>query len=129
MRDEVYESFRYCYNNLGYTVCTVNSSWEIQRKWKRTGQEICCNWALSSTLATIVTVGKASSIAYCVCFHNLRHWACNAHAPYFHLLPVRSYFVFSHYLTERREFSKITLPNLRVHFDFLHNFCMQHFSF
>jgi hypothetical protein len=45
-------------------------------------------------------------VCVCVCVHNRRYSACNAHAPYFHLLPVRMYIVFSHYLIERHDFRK-----------------------
>ena len=42
--------------------------------------------------------GKAINITYSECVYSLRYTACNAHAPYCFLWPVRFYNTFPHYL-------------------------------
>ena len=56
--------------------------------------------------------GKARSITYCgyvQCVGRLRHPACSAHAPCFHLCPVRLYNVFSRYLINDTDLKKKAL--------------------
>jgi hypothetical protein len=55
---------------------------------------------------------------------SLMYPACNAHAPYFHLWPVRLYSIFPHYLI-----NGMILVFKKMCFYFLYNFCPKHFSF
>ena len=50
--------------------------------------------------------GKAICITYSECVCSLSYPACNAHAPYCHLWPVRTYNIFPHYLTNGKIFEK-----------------------
>jgi len=56
-----------------------------------------CTVTLRGVRATIVTVEKHYYIFW-LCACSLRYPACNAHAPYCHLWPVRAYYIFAHYL-------------------------------
>jgi hypothetical protein len=48
---------------------------------------------------------KEIDITYTECVRvALRHPACNMHAPYWYLWPVRLYSIFARYLTERYDF-------------------------
>jgi hypothetical protein len=52
--------------------------------------------------------GKAVRITYseCVCVCSISYLACNAHAPYCHLWPVRPYNIFSTLFHEWHDFRK-----------------------
>ena len=50
--------------------------------------------------------GKAVSITYCECICSIIYAACNAHAPYCHLWPIRLYNIFPHYLTNGMIFER-----------------------
>ena len=54
----------------------------------------------------------------------VRHWyqACQSHAPYCYLWPVRLYNIFPHYLIERTIFEKKKVIEHKMCFDFLWNF-------
>jgi hypothetical protein len=56
-----------------------------------------CTVTLSGVRATTVAVEKQYYILW-LCACSLRYPACNAHAPYCHLWPVRAYYIFAHYL-------------------------------
>jgi hypothetical protein len=56
------------------------------------------NITLKHVCATIIAVVKAMCYIFWVCVFSLRYPACNAHAPYCHLWPVRLYNIFPHYL-------------------------------
>ena len=63
-----------------------------------------------------------------VCVCSCRLPACNAHAPYCHLWPVRLYNIFPHYLINLARISKkkrVTEQNKCS--DFLYNFCLKTF--
>jgi len=61
-----------------------------------------------------------------VCVCSLRYPACNAHAPYSHQWSVQeSFSPLSH---KRHDFEKKSYLIQNVCFDFLYNFCLQHFS-
>jgi hypothetical protein len=78
------------------------------REWKqaqnKTGN---VHITLRRVRATIAAVEKSISIkqnSVCVC--SLRYAARNAHAPYCHLWPVRTYIIFPHYLIKGTTFEK-----------------------
>ena len=50
----------------------------------------------------------------CVPICSLRHPACNAHAPYYHLWPAPLYSIFPHYLINRRFSEKKVLNTWRL---------------
>jgi hypothetical protein len=65
---------------------------------------------------------------------HILNWICsliypawNVHAPYCHLWPVRLYYIFPHYLKKRHDFRGKKNPE-HMCFDFLYNFCLNHFS-
>jgi hypothetical protein len=62
----------------------------------------------------------------CVCSFN--YPACNAHAPYCHLWPVRFHNIFLHYLKNGR-IKKQKIEHKMCVFDLLYKFCLKHFSF
>jgi len=51
-----------------------------------------------SVIATIVEVESSKFYILSICNCSLGYPACNAHAPYRNLLPVRLYCIFQHYL-------------------------------
>jgi len=63
-------------------------------------------------------------VCVCVCLFSLSYPACNAHAPYCHLLPVRLYYIFPHYLINGTIFPKQLLATKCVSW-FLYNFCLR----
>ena len=66
----------------------------------------------------------------CVYVCGLRYPARNAHAPYCHLWPVQLYQIFPHCLINETIFrGERSYCTQNVCFDFLYNFCLQHFSF
>ena len=63
-------------------------------------------------------------LSVCVCVCSLSYPACNAHAPYFNLRPVRLYDTFSSSSHERNDFRRTVIEqNIYV---FLYNFCLKH---
>ena len=66
--------------------------------------------------ATSVAVEKHLVFWVCVC--SLRYPACNAHAPYCHLWPVRLYSIFPHYLINSASFETKKLLNTKCVFWF-----------
>ena len=62
----------------------------------------------------------------CVC--RLRYSACKAHAPYFHLWPVRLYSILPHCLLNDMIFGKMLL-NIKCVSWFSLQFCLKYFSF
>jgi hypothetical protein len=62
-----------------------------------------------------------------VCFCCRRYPACPAHAPYYHLCPVRIYHIFPRYLITTR-FSKRKLLNIKCVWIFLYKFSLKHHS-
>jgi hypothetical protein len=70
-----------------------------------------------------------------VCVCSLRYPACNAHAPYCHLWPVRLYLFFPHYLINGTIFGEgggggeNGYWTQNMCFEFPYNFCLKHFLF
>ena len=66
----------------------------------------------------------------CVWICSLKYSACNAHASNCNLWPAPHYSIFPHYLINGKIFKKKKCywPQ-NVRFDFLYNFCLEHFSF
>ena len=64
-----------------------------------------------------------------VCVCSLMYPACNAHAPYCQLWPVRLYNIFPHFLINGKISGKKRLLNIKKKcFDFLYNFCPKYFD-
>ena len=85
--------------------CTYTVTLRCVREWKRNNYYIFC---LSFTL---------------------RYPACNANAPFCHLLPAPLYNIFSHYLVNGTSFEKKGLLNIKYVLIFSTSFCLKHFSF
>ena len=80
--------------------------------------------------ATIVAVKSSRYYIFWVCVCSLRHPACNAHAPYCHLWPVRLYsifFFFLHFLISGTIFGKMFL-NIKCMFWFYLQLLYETFS-
>jgi hypothetical protein len=77
--------------------------------------------------ATIVAwkSNKYNEFSGCIC--SFRYPACNAHVPYCRLWPARLYEIFPH-CHKRHDFRKKIIEH-KMCFDFLYNFCLEHFSF
>ena len=74
--------------------------------------------------AAIVAVEKQwvwHNLCLCV-FVALGIPACNAHAPYFHLWPVRLYNIFPHYLIYGKGLKTKQVLEINLYFNFLYNF-------
>jgi len=63
-----------------------------------------------------------------VCVCSFCYPACKAHAPYCHMWSTLLYNTFPHYLINGTIFGK-SYWTQNVCFDFLHKFCLKHFSF
>jgi hypothetical protein len=70
--------------------------------------------------------GKAESIIYSECVSVACYPARKAHAPCFHLWPVRLYNIFLHYLINGQIFGGKKYWSYNVCFDFLYNYCQKH---
>ena len=78
------------------------------------------NVTLRRVPVTFVAVAKRWGLpilSVCVCVYRLNYPACNAHAPYCHLWPVRLYNIFPHYLINGTIFGK-KLLNIKCVFWF-----------
>ena len=92
--------------------CRTNTMNQLDR-------QCTCTVTLRGVRATIVGLEKQYYIFW-LCACSLRYPACNAHAPYCHLWPVRAYYIFTHYL--------INGTNIKSVFWFsLYNLCLKHF--
>jgi hypothetical protein len=99
----------------------------------KTSQAMYYNVTLRRLRAAIVAVEKQWVLhnlsVVCVCVCSPRHPARNAHAPYCHLWPGPLYNIFPQFLINGTIFGKKSYWTQKVRFDFLYNFCLEHFSF
>jgi hypothetical protein len=80
--------------------------------FEKTGQ-CTYNLSLRRVFLTIVLWKHKKCYIICVCICSLRCPAFNAHAPYFHLWPVRIYSIFTQYSMNGTNFEKKPLLNVR----------------
>jgi len=71
------------------------------------------NATLRRVCATIVAAESNVYYIFWVCVCSVRYPACNAHAPYCRLLPVRMYNISRHYLICGKIFVKTKLRNVK----------------
>ena len=93
-----------------------------------TRKTMYCHITTRHVRATIVAVEKQLVLhtpRVCVC--SLRYPARNAHAPYFHVWPLRIRDTFQHYLKKGTIFEKVI--EYKMFSDFLYKLCLKHFSF
>jgi hypothetical protein len=88
------------------TRCSV--SFNVQQDRQHTH-----NVTLRRVRATIIAVKKEWVFHICSCFCSLKYAACNAHAPYCHLRPVRLNNIFPHYLINCKIFEKKKILNIK----------------
>ena len=71
---------------------------------------------------------KDISIIDYVLVCSLRYSVRNEYSPYNHLWPVQLYNVYPDYLINVTTFRTKNIKH-KIHFNFLYNFCLKHFSF
>jgi hypothetical protein len=86
------------------------------------------NVTLRRFCATIVVVENTWELHILSVCPSLSYPACNEHAPYCRLWPVRPCNIFPHYLINGIS-EKKSYETQNVYFDLLYNFCLKHFSF
>ena len=93
------------------------------RKMQKQNRQCTYNVTLRRVRVTIVDVKNQYHILS-VCVTSLRHPACKAHAPYYHLWSAWFYNIFSTLSHRRHDFQ-----GKKMCLVFLYNFCLKHFSF
>jgi len=129
-------------DTLSYEVSELDSAVCCQQR--RTSKTVYVERNIEACSCNHGCSGITTSITYSACVCSLSYLACNAHARFWHLWPVRLCNIFPHYLINGTIFgakklpnksyqTKVTkqkLPNKRCVFWFpLHNFCLKHFPF